>query len=304
MNYTTEKKLLVIGGATASGKTALAIRLAQHFGTCILSADSRQFYQEMNIGTAKPTAAELAAAPHYFINHLPIHKAYSVGDFERDAIQLLQQLFENQAIIILVGGTGLYLRAVCEGIDDLPTTPLSIRQDLEQIYQNEGIAPLQAELQTADPIYFATVDTQNPMRLIRALSVIRATGKPFSAFRTGEKAKRFFTPIYLKTEMPRPMLYERINKRVDVMLENGLLEEVKNLLPFRHLQALQTVGYQEFFDYLEGKTTFEQAVELVKQHSRNYAKRQETWFRKSPPQYLPVDPANWQQVIEYIEQNK
>lgn len=293
----TTKKLLVIGGATASGKTTLAIRLAQYFGTCILSADSRQFYKEMSIGTAKPSADELAAAPHHFINHLSIHQAYNVGDFEREAIQLLQQLFENQDIVILVGGTGLYLRAVCEGIDDLPTTPLSIRQDLEQWYQQEGIEPLQSELKTADPIYFETVDRQNPMRLIRALSVIRATGQPFSAFRTGEKAARFFTPIYIKTEVPRPTLYERINERVDVMLSDGLLEEVKNLLPFRHLQALQTVGYQEFFDYFDGKTTFAQAVELVKQHSRNYAKRQETWFRKSPPQYMPFAPSDWEKIV-------
>lgn len=300
MTNKTTKKLLVIGGATASGKTALAIRLAQHFGTCILSADSRQFYQEMNIGTAKPTAAELAAAPHYFINHLSIQNTYSVGDFERDAIQLLQQLFENQDIIILVGGTGLYLRAVCEGIDNLPSTPLSIRQDLAQCYQNEGIEPLQNELKATDPIYFETVDRQNPMRLIRALSVIRATGQPFSAFRTGEKAQRFFSPIYIKTELPRPILYERINRRVDTMLENGLLQEVESLLPFRHLQALQTVGYQEFFDYFDGKTTFAQAVELVKQHSRNYAKRQETWFRKSPPQYQPFAPSDWEKIVKII----
>lgn len=292
-----KKKLLVIGGATASGKTALAIRLAQHFHTCILSADSRQFYKEMNIGTAKPTTTELAAASHHFINHLSIQESYSVGDFEREAIHLLRQLFENQDVVILVGGTGLYLRAVCEGIDELPTTPLSIRQDLEQVYQREGIEPLQNELKTNDPIYFETVDRQNPMRLIRALSVIRATGQPFSAFRTGEKAARFFTPIYVKTELPRPILYERINQRVDIMLENGLLEEVERLLPFKQLQALQTVGYQEFFDYFEGKTTFAQAVELVKQHSRNYAKRQETWFRKSPPQYMPFAPSDWEKIV-------
>jgi tRNA dimethylallyltransferase len=301
MNFSTQKKLLVIGGATASGKTTLAIRLAQHFNTCILSADSRQFYREMSIGTAKPNPDELAEAPHHFINHLSIQQTYSVGHFERDAMKLLTQLFENQDIIILVGGTGLYLRAVCEGIDTLPDTPLSIREKLQQLYETQGIEALQNELRTADPLYFENVDKQNPMRLLRALGVIRATGQSFSSLRTGEPATRFFTPLYLKTEVPRPILYEHINKRVDMMLENGLLQEVENLLPFRHLQALQTVGYQEFFDYFDGKITFEKALELVKQHSRNYAKRQETWFRKSPPQYVPFAPSDWENIAKWVE---
>jgi tRNA dimethylallyltransferase len=274
------KQLIVVGGATASGKTAFATRLAQHFQTEIISADSRQFYREMSIGTAKPTASELAQAPHHFINNLSIHQNYSVGDFEQEALAVLGQIFEKHDVAIMVGGTGLYLKAVCEGLDKFPDTPLSIRQEFEAIFENQGIEMLQQQLQNVDPQYFTQVDSNNPARLIRALSVWKTTGQPYSSFLNLEKEPRFFNPIYLALDLPRPVLYDRINRRVDAMMTEGLLAEAENLYPHRHLQALQTVGYAELFDYFDGKCTLDEAIDKIKQHSRNYAKRQITWFRK------------------------
>jgi tRNA dimethylallyltransferase len=296
---TSKKYLVVIGGATASGKTGLAIEVAKRFKTSILSADSRQFYREMSIGTAKPTAEELAAAPHYFVGNLSIHDYYSVGDFERDALAVLDEIFNTYNIAVMVGGTGLFLRAVCEGLDEFPETPLSIRQDFEDMYEKEGIEPLQKLLQTVDPEYFATVDQQNPMRLTRALTVWKSTGKPFSSFRTQAKKTRDFEPIYIATDLDRTVLYDRINRRVDVMIAEGLLTEAENLLPFRHLNALQTVGYQELFDYFDRKTTVEEAIDKIKQHSRNYAKRQTTWFRKEA-HWARFEPSNTEGVLNFI----
>jgi tRNA dimethylallyltransferase len=277
---TTKKYLIVIGGATASGKTALAIRLAQHFSTEILSADSRQFYREMSIGTAKPSTAELNLVKHPFIDNISIHDAYSVGEYEKQALEVLSGIFKKDKVAIMVGGTGLYIRAVCEGLDVFPEVPLSIRQSLEQLYQTEGIEPLQKMLQNVDSEYFNQADIQNPMRLIRALSVFQASGKPFSSFRKGGSTERSFEPIYIYLDVPRAELYDRINKRVDNMVAEGLVDEARLLLPFKHLIALQTVGYAELFDYFEGKMTLPEAIDKVKQHTRNYAKRQMTWFRK------------------------
>lgn len=293
------KYLIVIGGATATGKTALAIRLALHFGAEILSADSRQFYREMSIGTAKPNAAELAACPHHFINSLSVHEPYSVGDFEKQALQLLGKLYERQDLAILVGGSGLYLRAVCEGLDDLPEVPDPIKQALSNKLEMEGIAALQAELKAVDPALYDKIDLQNPHRLLRALSVCRASGRPFSSFHSAEKKPRFFTPIYLWLDVERPVLYDRINGRVDEMMQAGLLAEAQQLFPLRHLSALQTVGYQELFDHFEGKTTLTEAVEKIKQNSRNYAKRQVTWFRKDP-QWQRFGPEEWEITLYFI----
>jgi tRNA dimethylallyltransferase len=276
-----KKKLIVIGGPTASGKTDFAIALAQHFGTEILSADSRQFYKEMSIGTAKPQLSDLQKAKHHFIGNLSIHNPYSVGDFERDALGVLNTIFEKNDYAIMVGGTGLYIRAVCEGLDEFPDTPLSIRQEFEHIFEQQGIEPLQKLLQEVDNEYFKQVDIQNPMRIIRALSVWKASGKPFSSFRSGEKAERDFTPIYMALDLPREVLYDRINRRVDTMMAEGLLEEAKALYPFKHLNALQTVGYTELFAHFDGQMSLEEAVDKIKQHTRNYAKRQTTWFRKN-----------------------
>ena len=234
----------------------------------------------MSIGTAKPTYVELSLAQHHFINNLSIHDTYSVGGFEKEALNALKTIFEKNNVAIMVGGTGLYIRAVCEGLDEFPEVPLSIRREFEDLLEKEGIEFLQKKLQEVDNEYFMQTDIHNSMRLIRALSVWKASGKPFSSFRKGAKTERFFEPIYIYLDVPRAELYERINKRVDGMMTDGLLEEVKKLYPFRNLIALQTVGYSELFDYLDGKMTLDEAVDKIKQHSRNYAKRQITWFRK------------------------
>jgi tRNA dimethylallyltransferase len=302
----SKKHLIVIGGATASGKTRLAIDVAQHFKTAILSADSRQFYREMSIGTAKPTAAELAAAPHHFVGNLSIHDYYSVGDFEREALVVLNKIFGKNDVAVMVGGTGLFIRAVCEGLDAFPEGPLSIRRHFEEIYEKEGIEPLQKLLQDVDPEYFAIVDQQNPMRLTRALTVWKASGKPFSSFRTQSKKTRNFEPIYIATDMERPILYDRINKRVDTMIAEGLEKEAREMYPFRQLNALQTVGYQEFFDHFDGTISREEAIDKIKQHTRNYAKRQTTWFRKEAhwARFEPSDTEGSLKFIENVLRNK
>lgn len=296
-----QKHLIVIGGATATGKTAVAIEVAKHFQAEILSADSRQFYQEMNIGTAKPSPDELAQAPHHFINLLSVKEDYTVGDFEAEALNLLGKLFEQHDVAVLVGGSGLFIRALCDGLDEFPTVQDYILADLEMKLETQGIGALQEELKLADPDYFVKVDLQNPVRLLRALSVCRASGQPFSSFRTQEKKQRFFTPIYVLMELDRPVLYEKINQRVDDMIQNGLVEEARNLFKYRELNALQTVGYQELFEYFDEKCSLEEAVERIKQNSRRYAKRQSTWFRKDPHWrvFHPTDKAG---LIQFLEE--
>lgn len=296
-----QKHLIVIGGATATGKTAVAIEVAKHFQAEILSADSRQFYQEMNIGTAKPSPDELAQAPHHFINLLSVKEDYTVGDFEAEALNLLGKLFEQHDVAVLVGGSGLFIRALCDGLDEFPTVPDYILADLEMKLETQGIGAMQEELKLADPDYFVKVDLQNPVRLLRALSVCRASGQPFSSFRTQEKKQRFFTPIYVLMELDRPVLYEKINQRVDDMIQNGLVEEARNLFKYRELNALQTVGYQELFEYFDEKCSLEEAVERIKQNSRRYAKRQSTWFRKDPHWrvFHPTDKAG---LIRFLEE--
>lgn len=295
----TKKYLIVIGGATATGKTSLSIRLAQHFNTEILSCDSRQFYREMTIGTAKPDSEELAAAKHHFIDSLSIEEPYTVGDFEQDALQLLEKLFEKTDILILVGGSGLFIRALCEGLDEFPDVPLSIREELDHLFKEKGIEVMQNELKACDPEYYNQVDLQNPVRLIRALSIYRVSGRPFSEFRKQKKQGRFFEPIYILAEMDRALLYDKINRRVDLMLKNGLLEEARSLYPKKHLNALQTVGYQEFFEHFDGKISLEEAIELVKRNSRRYAKRQMTWFRKND-HWKGFSSSDVEGVIEYV----
>jgi tRNA dimethylallyltransferase len=295
-----KKQLIVIGGPTASGKTALAIRLAQHFSTEILSADSRQFYREMTIGTAKPTATELALVKHYFINNLSIHDNYSVGDFEKDAIVVLEKLFETKDVVIMVGGTGLYIKAVCEGLDVFPNTPLSIRHDFEALMAENGLEYLQNLLKEVDLEYYNEVDIDNPKRVIRALSVWRSSGQPFSSFRKGALVQRCFTPQYICLDVQRPLLYERINTRVDTMVKEGLVAEAKELHIFKHLNALQTVGYSEFFDYFKGTLSLSEAIDKIKQHTRNYAKRQVTWFKKEDYwQYF--NPSDFDKIIASLE---
>ncbi len=296
-----QKHLIVIGGATATGKTAAAIQVARHFGTEILSADSRQFYREMSIGTAIPTTEELAQVPHHFINSLSVTEVYSVGDFEVQALSLLEKLYETQDVAVLVGGSGLFIRALCEGLDEFPDVLNEAVQTLEAQLKQSGIEALQAELKQLDPVYFEQVDLNNPHRLIRALSVCRACGKPFSSFRTQKKKQRFFSPIYVRMEVERPVLYEKINFRVDEMMRLGLLEEAHALYPLRHLNALQTVGYQELFSFFDGKCSLEQAVENIKQNSRRYAKRQSTWFRKDA-HWAAFEPDEMSRLVLFLEE--
>ena len=274
------KTLVCVVGPTAVGKTAAGIQLAQHFQTVVVSADSRQFYREMTIGTAKPSAEELAAVPHHFIHSHHITDDYSAGDFERDALALLAELFVRHDVVVLVGGSGLFVQAVCRGLDELPKPLPGVRDRLNTLYREQGLKAIQALLQQVDPDYFNEMDSQNPQRVIRALEVFESTGKPFSHFRRGHAAARPFEVLTLGLDMPREQLYERINARVEAMMAAGLLDEVQGLLPHRERPPLQTVGYAELFDYLDGKYTLEAAVDRIKQHTRRYAKRQLTWFRK------------------------
>lgn len=278
----SKKKILVsVVGPTAVGKTAMAIRLAQHFDTEVVSADSRQFYQEMNIGTAKPDAHELAAAKHHFINSHSIREHYTAGMYERDALALLGQLFEAHKVVVAVGGSGLFFKAIWEGFDDMPEVDLAIRHQLNEQFEQKGLAPLLQELLENDPQYYAQVDRQNHQRVIRALEVVRATGQPFSDFRKGKNnTVRPFTNIKIGLNMERDQLFERINHRMDLMISAGLFEEAEALEMYKDHNALQTVGYTEIFGYLEGRYDREEAIRLLKRNSRRYAKRQLTWFQK------------------------
>ena len=278
----SKKPLLIcVVGATAIGKTSLSIALATAFNTEIISADSRQFYSSMNIGTAVPSAQELEAAPHHFIQHKSIFDSYNVGDFEREALLKLDTLFSKKSTAILVGGSGLYVDAVVNGLDHFPDIDKQIREALNTQLDTNGLAFLQQELMRVDPLYYKTMDTENPRRVIRALEIYRATGKPYSSFLKDRAANRNFKTLYIGLTAARPIVYQRINKRVDIMLENGLLEEVKQLRAHKDLNALQTVGYRELFQYFDGTLTLEKAVEEIKKNTRRFAKRQGTWFRKN-----------------------
>lgn len=277
----SQKILLAVVGPTAIGKTSLGILLAKHFETEIVSADSRQFFKEMEIGTAVPSPSELNTATHHFIQHKSIFEPYSVGDFEREAMELLETLFQKHDIVVMVGGSGLYMDAVVNGLDEFPEVDPEIRTTLDQKLQQEGLEFLQNELKDRDPEYYNTVDLENPHRLIRALEVCIAAGKPYSSFLDQDKPKRPFKTLYIGLEAPRNIIYERINARVDHMMEAGLLGEVKKLYPHRKLNALQTVGYKELFEYIDGHCSLESAVSEIKKNTRRFAKRQLTWLRKN-----------------------
>lgn len=276
------KYLINVVGPTAIGKTSLAIALARHFKTEIISADSRQFFKEMKIGTAVPSEEELAAAPHHFIQHISVEEDYSVGDFEREAIQKIEELFQHQQVLILAGGSGLYVKSILEGLDDFPDVAPEIRQNLNEILETEGIEKLQQQLKELDPAYYDKADIENPHRLIRALEICLGTGKPYSSFLNRQKEKRNFESISVGLTAERAIIYDRINRRVDLMMKEGLLKEAKAVFPKRHLNALNTVGYKELFEYLEGNISLESAAEEIKKNTRRFAKRQLTWFRKDP----------------------
>jgi tRNA dimethylallyltransferase len=294
------KTLIAVVGPTAIGKTALGITLARHYQTEILSADSRQFYKEMSIGTAKPDLTELQSAKHHFINSHSIHENFNVADFESAALHVLDELFKTRNIAVVVGGSGLYIKALCDGLDKLPDVDPAIRMRLNEDYQQKGISYLQDRLKKADPVYYKQADLNNPHRMIRALEVFEGTGIAFSKFHQKLKKERPFNIIKIGLNMPRALLYERINQRVDQMLEKGLLEEVQNLVPYQHLNALNTVGYTEIFDFIAGKTTYETAVNLLKQNTRRFAKRQLTWFRKDMDIHW-LEPEQTQQIIKTID---
>lgn len=279
--------LITIIGPTAIGKTALSIALAQHYGCDILSCDSRQFYKEMRIGTAVPTEAELQAAPHHFIQNKSIFESYSVGDFEQDAIIKLEELFLKNNVQIMVGGSGLYVDAVLKGFDDFPEIDENVRKQINTDFEQFGITYLQQELQNSDPDYFQklTVENpqtlQNPQRMKRFVEVCIGTGKPYSSFIGQKKNRRNFTPIIIGLEADRDVMYDRINQRVDIMMNEGLLAEAERLYPNKQLNALQTVGYRELFEYFDGTTTLDLAIEEIKKNTRRFAKRQITWFKRT-----------------------
>jgi len=297
----TGKYLIVVAGPTAVGKTSLAIELAKHYNAEIISADSRQFYREMNIGTAKPTTSELAEVTHHFINNISIHtKNYSAGKYEHEVIEFLDEYFKTKDIAVLVGGSGLFINAVCSGFDNFENTDFKQQLTARTFLNTKDLSWLQQELERTDPEYYAEVDKKNPVRLIRALEVIFTTGKKYSEQRIGKKAERNFTPIKIGLNLEREKLYQRINQRVDDMMKGGLLEEAKDLYTFKKLHTLNTVGYTELFDYIEDKLTLDQAVELIKQNTRNYAKRQLTWFKKDKGFYW-YGPEEKQEIIKYID---
>lgn len=275
-----DKYLVILLGPTASGKTSMGIELAKWLGTGIISADSRQVYREMIIGTAKPSNVQLQTIPHYLIGHVPVTESYNAGRFEKEALSALTGIFKKNDIALMVGGTGLYINTLCYGLDKLPGPDPAVRQSLREKFMAEGIDGLQAELKNFDPDYCLTVDMQNSSRLLRALEVCRISGRPYSSFLKGKKASREFNTLKIGMDPGREKLIERINLRVEDMMNQGLLEEARTLLPFRKHHALKTVGYQELFDHLDGKLSLEQAVDRIKINTRRYAKRQMTWFRK------------------------
>jgi tRNA dimethylallyltransferase len=274
------KKAFVIVGPTAVGKTSAAIRLAQEFNTEIISADSRQCYRELNIGVARPTPGELAAVPHHFIASHSILEPLNAGQFEQQSLQKAREIFAYRDVLVVVGGTGLYIKAFCEGLDEIPSTDPDTRQQVIHGYETHGIDWLREQVSEKDPEFFGKGETKNPQRLMRALEVVLSTGRSIFSFRNQEKKQRDFEIVKLGLQLPKEKLVENISVRTDEMISEGLVDESKTLLPFRELGPLQTVGYAEMFDYLDGKTSLEKAIELIKTHTWQYAKRQYTWFRK------------------------
>lgn len=283
--------LIVVVGPTGSGKSALAVKLAQHYNAPVISTDSRQVFRNMAIGTAQPTAEELAAAKHYFIADREVEDDFNCGKYEVEALALLERLFAENRYVVAVGGSGLYIQALCEGMDLLPEADDALRAELKARLASEGLEVLADELRRLDPKYAEEVDIQNPARVMRALEVCITTGRPYSEQRVGKVAERPFNIVKVGTDMSRDVLYERINRRVDMMVEQGLVAEAMAMYPKRHLNALQTVGYRELFEHFDGNCSLEEAIELIKRNSRRYAKRQLTWFRRdeSTGWYSPDD---------------
>ena len=300
MTMSTKRQLIVVVGPTASGKTDLSIALARHYNAPIISTDSRQVYKGLAIGTAYPTEEQLQAVEHHFIAELELTEDFNCGQYEQQALERLDTLFETHDTVVAVGGSGLYVRALCEGMDNLPQADAALRDSLKERLQTEGVEALAEQLKELDPEYYNIVDRQNPARVIRALEVCLSSGCKYSELRSGERKERDFQIVKVGVTMPRELLYDRVNRRVDMMIAAGLEAEARAVLPYRHCNSLRTVGYSEMFDYFDGVTTLEQAVELIKRNTRHYAKRQLTWFRRDA-EVQWFNPSDREQIVKYID---
>lgn len=296
------KTLIVIVGPTAVGKTDLSIEIAKYFNAPIVSSDSRQVFKQMNIGTAVPSVGQLAEVEHHFIQTLDIDQHYTAGQYEHDALETINNLFQGSQYVLLTGGSGLYIDALCDGIDVIPATDDNIRAELRVSLKNDGLESLVERLKLLDEDFYKQVDRNNPNRIVRALEVCLSTGQPYSKLRVGKVKKRDFKIVKVGLTIEREILYERINRRVNLMVEQGLVEEARGLHQFKHYNSLQTVGYREFFDYFEGTTTLDEAIELLKRNTRRYAKRQMTWFRRYENMEW-FSPNQFDKIVEYITNN-
>ena len=300
MTMSTNRRLIVVVGPTASGKTDLSIALARHYNAPILSTDSRQVYKGLPIGTAYPSAEQLQAVEHHFIAERELTEDFNCGQYEKEALERLDTLFKSVNTIVAVGGSGLYIRALCEGMDSLPEADATLREQLATRLQNEGVECLVNQLRELDPEYYQVVDRNNPARIMRALEVCLSSGQKYSELRKGERKERDFQIVKIGVSMPREQLYDRVNRRVEMMIAAGLEAEARSVLAYRHCNSLHTVGYSEMFDYFDGKTTLDEAIELIKRNTRHYAKRQMTWFRRDE-QIAWFAPTDYQQIIKYID---
>jgi tRNA dimethylallyltransferase len=296
------KVLICIGGPTASGKTSLSIKLAKILKSPIISFDSRQLYEELNIGVAKPDTAELAMVPHYMIGNISIHRNFNAGDYEREGNIILNKLFLNHDVIVAVGGTGMYIQALIDGLDEMPEIDPVVANNVEQKYKENGLSWLQQYVLKHDKVYASQVDMNNPMRLLRAVKVMESSGKPFSEYRKGIRKKRDYKVMRYYINPDRDILYDAINKRVEKMIDTGLIAEADGLKEYRHLKALHTVGYTELFDMMEGKVTLDEAINLIKRNSRRYGKRQITWF-KNQGDWVSLDAGMDDENIEKIKRH-
>lgn len=300
MTMSTNRRLIVVVGPTASGKTDLSIALARHYNAPILSTDSRQVYKGLPIGTAYPSEEQLQAVEHHFIAERELTEDFNCGQYEKEALERLDTLFKSVNTVVAVGGSGLYIRALCEGMDSLPEADATLREQLATRLQNEGVECLANQLRELDPEYYQVVDRNNPARIMRALEVCLSSGQKYSELRKGECKERDFQIVKIGVSMPREQLYDRVNRRVEMMITAGLEAEARSVLAYRHCNSLHTVGYSEMFDYFDGKTTLDEAIELIKRNTRHYAKRQMTWFRRDE-QIAWFAPTDYQQIIKYID---
>ena len=300
MTMSTNRRLIVVVGPTASGKTDLSIALARHYNAPILSTDSRQVYKGLPIGTAYPSEEQLQSVEHHFIAERELTEDFNCGQYEKEALERLDTLFKSVNTVVAVGGSGLYIRALCEGMDSLPEADATLREQLANRLQNEGVECLANQLRELDPEYYQVVDRNNPARIMRALEVCLSSGQKYSELRKGERKERDFQIVKIGVSMPREQLYDRVNRRVEMMIAAGLEAEARSVLAYRHCNSLHTVGYSEMFDYFDGKTTLDEAIELIKRNTRHYAKRQMTWFRRDE-QIAWFAPTDYQQIIKYID---